>query len=95
MGKTPVKQSYPSPFTNKMAKSPNTTPSPSKKRKALYDLATKPGQLNARSPRRKIGSKSPSGSPEAKRVPGKVFTAGKRGLLDSRPVLRDIYNGAI
>jgi DNA replication ATP-dependent helicase Dna2 len=93
--KTPMKQSYSSLFTNKMAKSPNTTPSPSKKREALCDLATKPGQLNARSPRRKIGSKSPSGNPEAKRVPGKVFTAGKRGLLDGRPVLRDIYNGAI
>ncbi|KAI4605280.1 hypothetical protein J4E80_010714 [Alternaria sp. BMP 0032] len=93
--KTPVRQSTSSLFASKMAKSPSMTPSPSKKRKALGDLTAKPSKVNARSPKRKIGSKSTSGSPEEKRIPGKVITAGKRGVLDGRPILRDIYNGAI
>jgi DNA replication ATP-dependent helicase Dna2 len=94
-GKTPVKKPHPSPFINDMTKSPSQTPSPSKKRKALGDLTAKPGKVNARSPKKRVGSSSLSGSPEAKRIPGKVFTAGKRGVLDGRPILRDIYNGAI
>lgn len=94
-GKTPVRQSNSSMFTRKMAKSPSLTPSPSKKRKALGDLTAKPGKVNARSPKRRIGRKSTDGSPEEKRIPGKVITAGKRGVLEGRPILRDIYNGAI
>jgi DNA replication ATP-dependent helicase Dna2 len=30
-----------------------------------------------------------------KRVPEKVFLAGKRGVLDGRPVLRNIYEEAL
>ncbi|CAN9152663.1 unnamed protein product [Alternaria alternata] len=94
-GKTPVKQPCSSSLSNDVTKSPSLTPSPSKKRKALGDLTAKPEKVNARSPKRRNDNKSASGSPEVKRVPGKVFTAGKRGILDRRPILRDIYNGAI
>ncbi|CAN9177540.1 unnamed protein product [Alternaria alternata] len=94
-GKTPVKQPRSSSRSNNVTKSPSLTPSPSKKRKALGDLTAKPEKVNARSPKRRNDNKSASGSPEVKRVPGKVFTAGKRGILDGRPILRDIYNGAI
>ncbi|RYN74001.1 DNA replication ATP-dependent helicase/nuclease [Alternaria tenuissima] len=94
-GKTPVKQPCSSSRSNNITKSPSLTPSPSKKRKALGDLTAKPEKVNARSPKRRNDNKSASGSPEVKRVPGKVFTAGKRGILDGRPILRDIYNGAI
>jgi DNA replication ATP-dependent helicase Dna2 len=46
---------------------------------------------NTNEPKKRIG-----GNPlHAGKVPGKVFTAGKRGVLDGRPVLRDIYNGAM
>jgi DNA replication ATP-dependent helicase Dna2 len=34
------------------------------------------------------------GSPR-KKVPGKVVMAGKRGVLEGRPVLMDVYNGAV
>jgi DNA replication ATP-dependent helicase Dna2 len=94
-GKTPVKQSCSSLLSSNVTKSPSLTPSPSEKRKALDDLTAKPEKVNARIPKRRNDNKSASGSPEVKRVPGKVFTAGKRSILDGRPILRDIYNGAI
>ncbi|KAE8850509.1 hypothetical protein PTNB85_00925 [Pyrenophora teres f. teres] len=93
--KTPTRPSHQSTHADIMAKSPVLSPTPCKKRKALGDLAATSEQVNARSRRRRLGNKSSSGSPEEKRAPGKVFTAGKRGILDGRPILRDIYNGAI
>lgn len=92
--KTPVRPHSSSRVLDTAA-SPSLTPSPLKKRKALDDLTTTPSKVNTRSPKKRIGSKSASRSPEAKKVPGKVFTAGKRGILDGRPILKDIYNGAI
>jgi DNA replication ATP-dependent helicase Dna2 len=87
-GKTPVR---PSSHVDKVAMSP----SPTKKRKALGDITAAPGRGNARSPERRFGGKGVGGSPIAKKVPGKVFTAGKRGVLEGRPILMDVYNGAI
>jgi DNA replication ATP-dependent helicase Dna2 len=94
-GKTLVKQSNSSFLSCKMAKGPSLTPSPPKKRKALGDLTAKPEKVNARSPKRRIGSKGTTSSPEEKRLPGKVCTAGKRGVLQGRPVLNNIFNCAI
>ncbi|KAJ5059175.1 hypothetical protein J3E74DRAFT_356014 [Bipolaris maydis] len=90
-GKTPVRPSNYSSYVPDSAVSQSLTPSPCKKRKALDDLTAAPGAINARSSKRQVGSKSP----EAKKVPAKIFTAGKRGILDGRPVLRDIYNDAM
>jgi DNA replication ATP-dependent helicase Dna2 len=59
--------------------SPNTNSSPSKKRKVLGESTG-----NMRSPKKVVG-----------KVPGKVVMAGKRGVLEGRPVLRDIYNDAM
>jgi DNA replication ATP-dependent helicase Dna2 len=94
-GNTPLRPPSPSLLTDKLTKSPTSMPSPSKKRKALGDLTAKPERVNARNPIRRIGAKSRSSSPAEQRVPGKIFTAGKRGLLEGRPVLRNIYHGAI
>jgi DNA replication ATP-dependent helicase Dna2 len=44
--------------------------------------------------RKVLGEQGNSRSPK-KRVPGKVVTAGKRGVLEGRPVLRDVYFGAV
>ncbi|XPS75358.1 DNA helicase [Ascochyta lentis] len=52
--------------------------SPSKKRKALGDITGSTHGANATSLKKK-------------KVPGRVFTAGKKGVLDGRPVLRNIY----
>ena len=54
--------------------------SPSKKRKALGEI-----DANTRSPKKNARD----------RVPGKIVLAGKRGVLEGRPVLRDIYNDAM
>jgi DNA replication ATP-dependent helicase Dna2 len=59
--------------------------SPSKKRKALGEI-TGSSQGNTRSPKKRV---------TGKRVPEKVFLAGKRGVLDGRPVLRNIYEEAL
>jgi DNA replication ATP-dependent helicase Dna2 len=59
--------------------------SPSKRRKVMGEVAG-----NGKSPKRVGGSPG-----QQRKVPGKVVTAGKRGVLDGRPVLRDIYNGAM
>jgi DNA replication ATP-dependent helicase Dna2 len=96
-GKTPVRSSYRNNSSSRggmMAKSTSLSPSPSKKRKALGDITAISGRGNARSPKKRFGVKSAGGNPDAK-VPKKVFTAGKRGVLDGRPILQDIYNGAI
>ena len=95
-GKTPIRPSYQSTYiADTGLKSPSLSPTPNRKRKVLGDLAASSEKVNAKSPRRRVGSKSASGSPEEKKVPGKVCTAGKRGVLDGRPILRDIYHGAI
>lgn len=59
--------------------------SPSKRRKALGDI-TGSSQGNARSLKKRA---------TGKRVPEKVYLAGKRGVLDGRPVLRNIYEEAL
>ncbi|CAO2650600.1 Nn.00g018920.m01.CDS01 [Neocucurbitaria sp. VM-36] len=82
-GKTPSRQPlYSTSLTNKGCKSMSPTPSPSKKRKVLGDITTS-------------SNSSPGEMRATKKMPGKVFTAGKRGVLEGRPVLRDVYNGAI
>jgi DNA replication ATP-dependent helicase Dna2 len=91
-GKTPSRTVYPS---TKLA-SPSPSPSPCKKRKALGEITGSPGN---KSPLKRARGKSLNSSPEdrkmGKKVPRNVFTAGKRGVLEGRLVLRDIYNGAI
>ena len=82
------------------------TPSPSKKKaRAVLSDITGCGVVGniIRPSQKRRGSKTPSSSPEkmSKRAraglktPGKVFKAGKRGILDGRPILRDIYNEAV
>jgi DNA replication ATP-dependent helicase Dna2 len=66
-------------YSSKKMMSPDE--SPSKKRKVMGEVSA-----NAREQKRVDGSP---------KVPGKVITAGKRGVLDGRPVLKDIYNGAM
>tara|TARA_R110002003_G_scaffold106_16_gene8854 strand:- start:1984 stop:4494 length:2511 start_codon:yes stop_codon:yes gene_type:complete len=79
-GKTPSRSLYSS---TKQPKKVSPTPSPSKKRKALGEVGG-----NTRSPNKR----SPA---HGRKVPGKVVMAGKRSVLDGRPVLRDIYNDAV
>ena len=57
------------------------SPSPSKKRKALGDITSSTYRHKARI--------------HGMKVPDKVFLAGKRGLLDGKPVLRNIYEEAL
>lgn len=65
---------------------PSPNASPSKKRKALGDITGPSHGGNARSPRKRhVGTK----------VPDKVFSAGKRGVLDGRPVLKNVYEEAL
>ncbi|KAJ4367535.1 DNA replication endonuclease-helicase Dna2 [Neocucurbitaria cava] len=103
-GKTPSRQLQPlySKHKSQMGGgSPTPSPaSPSKKRKALGDITATPGRGNVVGPLRKSGTGSSSSSPEdtmkvRKKMPGKVITAGKRGVLEGRPVLRDVYNEAV
>lgn len=86
--KTPL-QPFNSSSSLKRRLSP--TSSPSKKRKALSEVTG-----NNTSPRQRYSTKTHDSNPESlqsgRKAPGKVFTAGKRGILDGRPVLRDIYN---
>lgn len=56
--------------------------SPSRKRKVMGDIT---GALQ-RSPKKKCNGR---------KVPQKVFLAGRKGVLDGRPVLRDIYEEAL
>jgi DNA replication ATP-dependent helicase Dna2 len=82
-GKTPSRPLYSS---SRAAKMMSPSPSPSKKRRTLGEVSA-----NDRLPKKRIGSNVEHG----RKVPGKVITAGQRGVLDTRPVLRDIYNGAV
>lgn len=70
---------------------PSPVQRPSKKRKALGDI-TSVG-VN-RSPKKRVVGKSRSEDAKTgRKVPQKVFKAGARGILDGRPVLRDVFNG--
>jgi DNA replication ATP-dependent helicase Dna2 len=57
--------------------------SPSRNRRALGEVTGNNG-----SPKKRIGD-------AGRKVPGKVVMAGKRGVLEGRPVLMDIYNEAV
>ncbi|KAI8941289.1 hypothetical protein NX059_002519 [Plenodomus lindquistii] len=100
-GKTPSRALQSSVLAEKRPKEASPTPSPSKTRKVLGDITTAPANAlgNVRPPRKAIGGKSIASILEekgmARKAPVKVFTAGKRGVLEGRPVLKDIYNGAI
>lgn len=72
-------QSLRSPVKASPRKAMVSQQSPSKKRKALGDITGAP----QRSPKR------------LSKVPGKVFMAGKKGVLVGRPVLRNIYEEAL
>lgn len=72
----------------------------SAKRKALGDVTL--GDMNARAGKRtqKTRSETPDAHPSKNRNPGykvpkKVCQASKNSILDSRPVLQDIFNDAI
>lgn len=67
-------------------KGPCPSPSPSRKRKALGDITNSSLGCNARSPKKRS-----SGS----KIPGKVIMAGKKSVLDGRPVLKNIYEDMI
>lgn len=74
--------------------SPSKSPT---KRRALGDV-TAGGRANVGSIKR--GSQITSNSSPEKMITGRkapknVFRAGKRGVLDGRPLLRDVYNEAI
>ncbi|KAF3053153.1 Tripartite DNA replication factor [Didymella keratinophila] len=56
--------------------------SPSKKRKALGDITG----ASQQSPKKQCGGR---------KVPETVFIAGRKGVLDGRPVLRNVYEEAI
>lgn len=89
-GKTQSRVAYSSSSAalGKMGKS-STPTSPSRKRKALGEVTA-----NARSPKKRSNGSLGEGKVERK-VPGKVVMAGKRGVLEGRPVLRDVYNEAV
>lgn len=67
-------------------KGPCPSPSPSRKRKALGDITNSSLGFNARSPKKRS-----SGS----KIPGRVIMAGKKSVLDGRPVLKNIYEDMI
>lgn len=83
------------------------SPSPTKKRNPLSDISTAPGAANAhppplrkhRMPGKSIASiledKGMGMAGSARKKPGRVCTAGKRGVLDGRPVLSDVWRGAV
>lgn len=93
-GKTQFRPTHPSSTMNRNGKQPSSTPSPTRKRKALGQVAG-----NIESPSKRPNSRAPTNSQKNRgsnmKVPSKVFTAGKRGILDGRPVLMDIYNEAM
>jgi DNA replication ATP-dependent helicase Dna2 len=76
------------------------TPSPTKKRQALRDVTTWNSPGNAKAQKRGRGSqKTPGSSPEVlktgRKTPGKVCKAGKRGLLEGRAILENVFYGAV
>ncbi|KAF3000317.1 Tripartite DNA replication factor [Curvularia kusanoi] len=60
--------------------------SPTRKRKVLGDITSSAQGVNARCMKKN--------KPEMKQ-PGKVFLAGKRGVLDNRPVLSNVFEEAL
>lgn len=82
-------------------KPPTPTPSPQKKRRALDEITTR--RTNEQVFKKSSQSKKTPSSPEALqsksemrlKSPDKVCRAGKRSMLDGRPVLRDVFNGAM
>jgi DNA replication ATP-dependent helicase Dna2 len=86
--------------TEGLGPSKSPIPSPTKRRKVLGDVTTMGNRMNVKSLTRKGGSqKTPGNSPEQLkigcRVPDKVCKAGKRGVLEGRPVLQNIFYGAV
>lgn len=99
--KTPSRPLQSSTPLDKGTKVASPTPSPSKKRRALGDITTTRSNVlgHIAPPKKRIGGESIASILEEKgmgrKMPRKVFSAGKRGVLDGRPVLKDIYNGAV
>ncbi|KAL1599589.1 DNA replication endonuclease-helicase Dna2 [Paraconiothyrium brasiliense] len=85
------------PRSRFVAPNKSPTPSPTKKRKALGDITASGGQVNKKLQRR--SQQTPNGSPETlktgRKTPAKIFKAGKRGILDGRPLLQNIFNEAV
>lgn len=103
-GKTSSSKTNIYPPSRFPAASKSPTPSPAKKRKALGDVTFGGGQANVKPLTKKTkkasaSQKSPASSLEVlktgRKTPGKVFTAGKRGVLEGRPVLKDVFYGAM
>jgi DNA replication ATP-dependent helicase Dna2 len=69
-------------FDEGVTQTGKTASSPVRKREVLGEVGG-----NDRSPKKRAGAEM--------KVPGKVVMAGKRGVLEGRPVLMDIYNGAV
>lgn len=75
---------------------PNPSPSKNLMRRALGDVTTG-GNANARS----VKSRTPSSSPEMRqkkngfKTPKRVVRLGMKGLLEGRPVLRDVFREAM
>lgn len=91
--KTPVRPTFSS--TRASTQSPITN----RQRQVLGDVTMGPTPGNIRTSKKRAGSGSPGSNPgdikAGRKLPKNVCTAGKRGILDGRPVLRDIYNEAI
>jgi DNA replication ATP-dependent helicase Dna2 len=85
MGRTPIQRLGFRAKTGKELVSPS--PSPTKKRKALGDITGSSGAGNARGTKRR--------SSTTLKMPEKRCTVGKRGVLDGRPVLSNIYEEAL
>ena len=79
-GKTPIGASQAWDTQVKNVKG-SLSPSSSKKRKALGDITISTHHQKARM--------------RGTKVPNKIFLAGKRGVLDGKPVLRNIYEEAL
>lgn len=83
---------YPPSRYSAQSKSP--TPSPSKTRRALGDITM--GSLGNLKPQKKeTRSSSPELLKTGRKMPGKVCKAGKRGVLEGRPVLENIFYEAV
>ena len=88
LGQTARTPAGASPARQSRAEGVTASPSasPTKKRKALGDITRSSQGGNARSPKKRI---------VGRKVPEKVFLAGKKGVLDGRPVLRNVYEEAL
>lgn len=102
-GKTPStsRQMYPpSRYPAAHSQDKSSTPSPTKKRRALGELGAASSQGNVKPQKRKSASqKTPSSSVEivktALKTPGKVCRAGRRGVLEGRPLLENVFQEAL